>query len=80
MASEIRKRKEKWGYPFGVDGVVLLKEACETLATSEDTIYRLAEQGKLRLGRHAGNKKRGRTVVCKKSMVAYLNSIELVTT
>mgnify|MGYP006373262271 CR=1 FL=1 len=69
--------KDQWGYPFGADGLLTLAQACEKLAMSHDTLSRLAESGKLRVGRHAGNLRRGKSVVCKRSIEAYLKSIEM---
>lgn len=77
MATKTTNKNDTWGYPFGADGVVLLAEACEQLQISDDTLMRYAAKGLLRLGRHAGNKRRGKVTVCKRSIEIYLKSTEL---
>jgi len=61
----------EWGYRFGIDGVVTMREACELLALSHDTIKRRAAEGRLRLGNDGG-----RIKVCRRSIADYLSEIE----
>ena len=73
---------EKWnaadqdaGYPFGVDGLMSVVEACAFLGgISHDTLYRRCAEGKIRRGRHAGN---GKACFCRRSMAEYAHGLEL---
>lgn len=68
------KSEFDWGFPFGVDGVVPLTEAAELSGCSTQTLYRLWNKNRVRIGKHAGNIRRGKAVVCKRSLHAYLAS------
>lgn len=62
----------KWGYRFGVEGIVSLEEAAAMLAgCSTRTVERRIEQGLIRPGKHGG-----RLVICKQSLLDYIASLE----
>ena len=62
----------KFGYRFGVDGLMAQEEAIEFLGNpSLSTIDRRVEEGKLRRG-----KDKGRVVLCRRSVVEYVASCE----
>lgn len=63
---------ERYGYQFGCDGVVSVRDAMEALGgVSKATIYRRFEEGLLRHGRE-----KGRAVVCRRSLREYLSGLE----
>lgn len=63
----------RWGYPFGVDGIANLEAACEMFGgISRATLDRRAEEQLIRKG-----KDRGRVVYCVKSIRDYVASLEM---
>ena len=71
-ASETMSPAErKFGYPFGVDGVIGRKQAEQLLACHTATLYRLCQKGIVRRGRLGG-----RARFCRRSITEYLRSIE----
>lgn len=63
----------RWGYTFGVDGVVDFESACEMFGgISRQTMDRRAEKQLIRKGKDAG-----RIVFCVRSIRRYLASTEV---
>lgn len=63
---------KRYGYAFGCEGTVSLKDAMEALGkVSRATIDRRLEKGLLRKGKDGG-----RVVICAKSLRNYLHSLE----
>lgn len=61
-----------YGYRFGCEGIVAIPQACEMLGgVSEATLFRRIADDKFRVGREGG-----RTVICKKSLINYIASLE----
>jgi excisionase family DNA binding protein len=60
-----------WGFLFGVDGLLTLDQAQGFLGVSQRTVYRLLDDGVLRRG-----KVRGKVVICKRSVLEYLKTVE----
>lgn len=68
----------KWGYKFGVDGLVDIAQAAVQLGgVHRRTVVRWARDGLIRIGEvgRAG-KQRGRLKVCKRSLSDYIKSCE----
>lgn len=65
---------QKWGYRFGADGLMSLKETREFLSMSDDTIARLADAGKIRRGKNGEN---GWSMYCRRSVTEYASSLEV---
>lgn len=71
LLSEADKR---FGYRFGVDGVMGFDEACTFMGNiSRDTLYRRIADELIRKGRHPKN---GRSVVCRRSVTSYVSKLE----
>ena len=67
----------KFGYRFGIDGLVSLEEACRFLGgINRDTLNKYAAQGLIRKGKRSGLRY-GRVVICKRSLEEYASSLEL---
>lgn len=68
----------KWGYRFGVDGLVDIAEAALQLGgVHRRTVERMAKDGLIRIGEVGrANKQRGRLKVCKRSLSDYIKSCE----
>lgn len=63
----------KWGFQFGVDGVMGTTQACEFLGgISRDTLDRLAKDGLIRKGK-IGSK----VAICLKSARHFLSGLEV---
>lgn len=62
----------KWGYPFGVDGVVGSEAAAALLDCHRTTLYTLCNDGKIRRG-----KLNNRAKFCRRSITDYLRSLEV---
>ncbi|WP_417378160.1 helix-turn-helix domain-containing protein [Gimesia sp.] len=62
----------KYGYRFGCDGVMDVKEAGDTLGVCERTVWNYIEQNRFRHGNHPGGKK----IICTRSLREYLSSLE----
>jgi hypothetical protein len=64
---------ERWGYPFGVDGLMGTDEACRFLGgCHRHTLDNIASEGNIRKGK-SGN----RIVICRRSIEDYVSSIEV---
>lgn len=62
----------KHGYRFGCDGIVNMKQAAEMLGgVNERTVVRRIDAGVFRVGREGG-----RVVICKRSILDYIASLE----
>ena len=75
MANSKRKLEgadRTWGFAFGVDGVVSIREACRLMSIGRSTLYQLFEQEKLRRG-NIGRK----VVVCRRSIDEHLKLAEV---
>jgi len=73
-ALKLNTADEQAGYPFGVDGLMSVGEACTFLGgISHDTLYRRCAEGRIRRGRHAAN---GKACFCRRSVVEYAKSLE----
>lgn len=73
MAKRLEGNDRRFGYEFGVDGVVTLKEAAALLGVTIRTVRLYCQRGQLRRGNQAG---RGR-VICKRSIEALRKPVEL---
>ena len=63
----------KWGYEFGVDGLMSTDEAQAWLGgISRRTLGRIMSEGSIRRG--VG---RGKVVLCRRSVIEYAKSLEL---
>ena len=62
---------QRWGFQFGVDGLMTTPEACEFLKVSRYVIYALVKAGSIRRG---GQRKGMR--LCKRSVQAYARTLE----
>ena len=69
---DISPAERKFGYPFGVDGVVGRKQAEHLLACHTATLYRLCKRGMIRRGR-LGSRAR----FCRRSIGDYLRTLEV---
>lgn len=66
---------DHFGYPFGVDGLMSIEEACDFLGKiSRDTLGRLVAEGSIRKGHFP---KRNKAVVCRRSVTEYAKSTEI---
>jgi predicted DNA-binding transcriptional regulator AlpA len=64
----------RWGFAFGVDGVLTMKETCAALKTSRQTVWRLSTEGRIRQGNLRGP---GTSVrYCKRSVDRFIQSLE----
>lgn len=64
---------EKWGYQFGVDGLLSAEDACNFLGgCHRHTLDNYAADGKIRKGK-SGN----RIVICRRSLEEYVSNIEV---
>lgn len=63
--------EQRWGFPFGVDGLMTTAEACELLKVSRYVVYRAVNRGDIR---RSGEGKGMR--LCKRSVQVYLRSLE----
>jgi hypothetical protein len=68
----------KWGYRFGVDGLVDITEAASQLGgVHKRTVERMAKDGLIRMGEIGrANSQRGRLKICKRSLADYIKSCE----
>lgn len=64
----------KWGFEFGVEGVMSIKSTAEFLDKSEDTVWRLINAGHLRKGKPDSHS--AKWMVCRRSVLNYLKAIE----
>jgi hypothetical protein len=63
---------DKWGFEFGCNGVVDMREASRLLAeASRSTLTRYAEAGSIRRGRIGG-----RVVFCRRSIESFIQNAE----
>jgi excisionase family DNA binding protein len=62
---------KEWGFRFGAEGTMSIEQVQGFLGVSERTVYRLIDDGVIRRG-----KIRGKPVICKKSVLAYLATTE----
>lgn len=62
---------QRWGFPFGVDGLMTTAEACERLRVSRYVIYEAIKRGDIR---RSGENKGMR--LCRRSVEIYLRSQE----
>lgn len=62
---------KEWGFRFGAEGTMSVEETQGFLGVSERTVYRLIDDGAIRRGYI-----RSKPVVCKKSVIAYLATVE----
>jgi hypothetical protein len=70
--AELGDADKKWGYRFGVDGIVNPKDAAELLGKcSVETVERRIRDGDIRSG-----KDHGRLVICKRSLTDYIAGLE----
>ena len=66
----------KWGYEFGCDGTLDYNDAFDRLGVrSKDTVRKLAREGLIRKGQHAGAAN-SKAMFCKRSVVEYVRSRE----
>lgn len=70
IVTEINADSEH-GYAFGVDGLLSVSEAAEALKVSTRTVFSLLQSGHLRRGKIVR-----RTVVCRRSLQKYIQSLE----
>lgn len=71
-----RPADQKWGYPFGESGLMSLEQAAEFLGgVSKRTVYRLAADGRIRVG-SVGLGARSHSKVCRKSLLLYVKGCE----
>jgi excisionase family DNA binding protein len=64
----------RWGFAFGVDGILTMKETCAVLKTTRQTVWRLANDGRIRRENLNGP---GTSVrFCKRSVERYVQSLE----
>lgn len=62
----------RWGYEFGCDGIVSIREAAKMLGgVSLTTVYRRISEGLLRHGVDGG-----RAIICRRSLTEYIASLE----
>jgi hypothetical protein len=72
VVSSDKPADRKWGYRFGVDGIVKAKEAQTMLGNlSRSCLDKRAVEGKIRRGKEGG-----RTVFCARSIRQYLQGLE----
>ena len=64
---------ELWGYEFGCEGVMPIKEAAKFIAASPNTVRRRVDEGRIRMGKDGLR----RTVICKRSLREYLKRLEV---
>lgn len=62
---------QRWGFPFGVDGLMTTQEACDLLRVSRYVVYNAINRGDIR---RSGENKGMR--LCKRSVQVYLRSQE----
>lgn len=71
-----RPSDQKWGYPFGEEGLMSLEQAAEFLGgVSKRTVYRLIEAGRIRAG-NIGPGSRSHSKICRKSIRLYVKGCE----
>jgi len=71
---ELNGADQRFGYKFGCDGLASVSEACELLgAISVDTLERLRNEGRIRIGKFPGRRTR---VVCRRSISEYTAGLE----
>lgn len=71
MAEKLTGADQEWGFRFGVDGVLSVREVLKHLSIGRTKLYELFDERKLRRG-HIGKK----VVVCRRSIQEYLKTIE----
>jgi hypothetical protein len=70
--TDLNEADAKWGYRFGIDGVVSIEQAQSALANaSRNSINRRIADGLLRTGKDVG-----RVVICKRSLTNYIAGLE----
>jgi hypothetical protein len=70
--SDLTDADKKWGYRFGVDGIVNTADAAILLGKrSVETVERRIAEGCFRSG-----KDHGRLVICKRSLLDYIAGLE----
>ena len=68
---------QRWGYAFGIDGVVSYAEARRRLGDMpERTFYKLLNTGVLRKGLRKRRWRRSGGIICARSLATYLASLE----
>jgi hypothetical protein len=72
METKLSGADKSWGFRFGVDGVVSVRDAIRHLSIGRTKLYELFDAGLLRRG-HVGTK----VVICKRSMSEYLKTVEV---
>jgi hypothetical protein len=72
IVDDVTPADRKWGYRFGVDGIVTAKKAQEMLGNlSRSVLDKRAVSGVIRRGKEGG-----RTVFCTRSIREYLHNLE----
>lgn len=61
-----------WGFRFGIDGTASVEEAMGLMSVKKTKFYELVKARKIRCG-----KMERKTVVCRRSILEYLGSIEV---
>lgn len=67
----ISAASRQFGYTFGDEGVVTMKEACRLLGMCRDTVKLKAAAGQIRIGSDGG-----RIKLCRRSIREYLATLE----
>lgn len=66
----------KWGFTFGVDGVLDCLKACDFLGVSRTSLYRLADQGRIRRRvMKLRGEVSGKACFCRKSLQLFLANL-----
>lgn len=72
---EVATPDVRWGFPFGVDGLWPVEGVMKHLHASRQTVWRLANEGRIRKGKLSG-RPRGAVRFCKRSVQAYAATLE----
>jgi hypothetical protein len=67
----------RWGYRFGVEGVVPIKEAARLMACSTRTVERRVQAGLLRRGYRMPGVPTSGAVICRRSLNDHLSQMEV---
>lgn len=68
--------EQKFGYQFGIEGLMTLKQAAAHLSVSRTTLFDLVDKGRIRVGRSPGEAQQRRYRFCKRSILDYCKSLE----
>lgn len=66
----------KYGYAFGVEGLMSLQAAMDHLDIGRTALMRLVTKGTIRAGRGEGDAKQRRYRVCRRSVLDYCKTLE----